>query len=389
MWESNSGNGDPMASCSNRGARAWLWVLSLTITAFATAEVRGQVTVEYIGHAAVVVEGGGQRILIDPYNGSRWMGFDFPRDLDVDAVLVTHPHYDHDASYYLNAEVPVFREPGEYRVGAVRLIGIEGEHAGGSRYRDRGIEPFNVIWTVEVGGRRLTHVGDNRVLTASELDAVAETDVLFVPPFHSPGQARATAEALHASLIVPIHYKLPNMAAEGYGLPTVDQWLDGAAAEQLGVNRMSVSESGSATLRIVVFSPAPEISGWSSELAEAWGLFARANELSDAAPASAGDLLERATGLAPEVMSFPLALAEVQVEGRDVAAAVHTLESALARATEGDIEPTLRARALLAGLYAQTDRTDEATLLYREVLRAGRSYAADAQQEAREFLSGR
>ena len=143
-----------------------------------------QPTIEYIAHAAVVIESGPTRILIDPYNGSRWMGFGFPANLDVDAVLVTHPHYDHDARYYGGADTPVFTEPGSYRIGDVELIGVEGEHAGGDRYRGRGITPYNVIWTVVANGTRFTHVGDNRPLTDGDVASIGSTDVLFVPPFH-------------------------------------------------------------------------------------------------------------------------------------------------------------------------------------------------------------
>ena len=59
------------------------------------------VDIEYIGHASFVIESpNGVRIVIDPFNSNRWLGFRYPESVGkpADAVLVTHPHYDHDAS---------------------------------------------------------------------------------------------------------------------------------------------------------------------------------------------------------------------------------------------------------------------------------------------------
>ena len=61
--------------------------------------------------------------------------------------------------------MPVFREPGEYRVGDVRLVGVEGKHA------DPYGEDFaqkNTIWLVEAGDVRIVHLGDNGPLTEAK-----------------------------------------------------------------------------------------------------------------------------------------------------------------------------------------------------------------------------
>ena len=80
----------------------WILLCALTLPAAA------QVTLEYIAHASFVLEASnGQRLIIDPYNSERWLGYTFPESVTADYVLVTHPHYDHDASYYFRA--PVFR----------------------------------------------------------------------------------------------------------------------------------------------------------------------------------------------------------------------------------------------------------------------------------------
>lgn len=354
-----------------------------------TPGVTQEVVLEYVAHAAVIVASGETRVLVDPYNGSRWMGFAFPRSLDVDAVLLTHPHYDHDAAYYAGADTPVFREPGRYRIGGIEFIGVEAEHAGGSRYRQRGITPYNVIWTIEAGGLRFTHVGDNRVLTETERLAVGSTDVLFVPPFHDIDAALEEAGAMGASVVVPIHYRLPSMAAEGYGLPTVDDWLDGREAVRPGTHRINYAR-GSLPTRLTVHVPLPhpDVQSWREELTHAWALYEQAMVLgSSRREADAVPLLERAIMAAPEVMSFPLALGELLTSLERDEDAERVYVEALAIAVEGDIEPTLRIRGRLAKRYALTGRSASARLLYRAILGVGRSYAADVVDEARVFLS--
>lgn len=73
------------------------------------------------GAQGSLTDSGPTRTLIDLDNGNRWMGCTCPDDPDVDAVLLTHPHYDHDASSYTGEGVPVFAELGSFRAGDVEL----------------------------------------------------------------------------------------------------------------------------------------------------------------------------------------------------------------------------------------------------------------------------
>lgn len=336
-------------------------------------------TVEYIAHAAVIIESGPTRILIDPYNGSRWMGYTFPDDLDVDAVLVTHPHYDHDASYYAGEGVPVFTEPGRFRVGDVELIGVDSEHSGGDRFRQRGATPWNVIWTVVAEGRRFTHVGDNRVLNGADLQALGSTDVLFVPPFHPRADALAEAQQLGAELLVPVHYRIPEMAAEGYGMPTVEDWLDGATAVRRRSHRLDLDiRTGGVQPEILVLDPHPDVMPWRPDLAAAWVL---SREAAAASAADEGGLavekLIAAISLGPEVMTFPLDLGSILTALGRGEEAIAVWEAALTRAKNGDREPVLRIKGALVSAYNAAGRSEEAAALIGEIQTSGRTYAVD------------
>src|SRR5438309_12076693 len=82
------------------------------------------VTLEYIAHACFrVTSPSGKQALIDPYASRVWLGYDFPPNLRADAVLISHPHYDHDGGEAMHRPVPwppkalVLRQPGTNQIG--------------------------------------------------------------------------------------------------------------------------------------------------------------------------------------------------------------------------------------------------------------------------------
>jgi len=363
------------------------------VTVSAHAQQSPGPTIEYIAHAAVIVESAsGTRVLIDPYNGDMWMGYRFPDGLDVDAVLSTHPHYDHDASWYFDASVPVFQEPGTYRVGDIELTGVEAEHAGATRFRAAGREPYNTIWVVEVAGVRLAHLGDNRVPTAEELRGMGRAEVWFVTPFTPAAEVRALARDAGVRVVVPVHYRLPELAAPGYRLPSASEWLADEQGIVFEADHRATYDRRSlpAEVEFHVLRTHPEVRAWAPELVEAWALDSRARERLQASdPDAAIELLRHATQRAPWVINFHLTLAQALVEAGRPAEARDALERGLVEAPRSDVERTLRAHGLLGRLLAEAGLEERAAIHYRFVVRHRRTYAADAVAEARAFLEGR
>src|SRR5437773_12374026 len=83
-------------------------------------------TIEYIAHACFrITSPAGKQVLIDPYASRVWLGYDFPPNVQADAVLISHPHYDHDGGEAMKLPVPwlpktlVLRQPGPSQIGDI------------------------------------------------------------------------------------------------------------------------------------------------------------------------------------------------------------------------------------------------------------------------------
>ena len=147
-----------------------------------------EVTVEYVAHAAFRIRSPeGSTVIIDPFADRVWLGYDFPRGLEADAILITHPHYDHDAGQRMGRPLPwgdsvqVFRDPGTFRVGDITIHGVRGKHA--DPY-GKEFGQINTIWVVETAGRPNVRRLDTHEMTFMVDGLPGETQIVVFR--HSP-----------------------------------------------------------------------------------------------------------------------------------------------------------------------------------------------------------
>src|SRR3989440_511078 len=95
-----------------------------------TAKEDRAVSIEYIAHACFrITSPSGKQVLIDPFASRVWLGYDFPPNIRADAVLISHPHYDHDGGEAMRRPVPwssetlVLRHPGTNQIGDFTVVG--------------------------------------------------------------------------------------------------------------------------------------------------------------------------------------------------------------------------------------------------------------------------
>ncbi len=232
-----------------------------------------QVGIEYIAHACFRLHSPvGTVILIDPWASRVWLGYDLPESVltdAVDAVVITHPHFDHDAGEFIGRDVTwppgakVIRDPGRRTIGDVEVTGFRGKHAGpyGKEFGQK-----NTVFLFEIAGLRIVHLGDNEMLNDAQIRTLGRVDVLMITVdarehLLEDHEVEAMRRAIKPRVLIPMHYRHPNLEP-GDGpkdLGPIDPWL----AKQTGVERLEghtalfSAESLPDKQRIVVFRHAP------------------------------------------------------------------------------------------------------------------------------------
>lgn len=233
-----------------------------------------QVGIEYVAHACFrFYSSDGTRILIDPWASRVWLGYDLPKSIlidPVDAVVITHPHYDHDAGEFIGRQVKwppgahVIRDPGRYTVGDVQVTGVWGKHAAGY---GKEFGQKNTLFVFEVAGLRIAHLGDNEPLSDSTVEALGSVDILMIPVdarehLLKNREIEAIRQALEPRVLIPMHYRHPDLETDldhPTDLGPIDPWL----TRQANVFRLNghtavfSAPSLPSEARIVVFRHSP------------------------------------------------------------------------------------------------------------------------------------
>lgn len=199
--------------------------------------------VTYVGHATVLVEIDGVRLLTDPVLRRRvgpLRRHGTPPDPrlaeDVDAVLISHLHHDHadvPSLRRLRRAVPVLAAPGagdfverlgfgdvrelapgdSSSVGSVRVTATEANHPAGGRRFERA---SRAVGFELAGQRRIYFAGDTDLFGGMEAIGGGELDLALLPIWGwgtnigaghlNPERAARAAALLSPRAVVPIHW---------------------------------------------------------------------------------------------------------------------------------------------------------------------------------------
>ena len=233
------------------------------------------IEIEYVAHAAFRLRSGdGTELLIDPFASRIWLGYDWPPGIEPDAILITHPHYDHDAGRYRelpfpwDPEVPVMDSPGSRSFGAFTVTGVHGKHADpyGMEFGQR-----NTPMVIEAHGLRIAHLGDNGPLSAETVAGLGRVDVLLLPAdavYHilSEEVTQEIIRALDPRVVIPMHYRLPDLEVDADSpsdLGDIGPWLEGReGVERVGGHVATLTAGALPVERIyLVFEHAPYVGG--------------------------------------------------------------------------------------------------------------------------------
>lgn len=231
-----------------------------------------ELTIEYIAHASFKLSYEGSSLLIDPYADTIWIGYRFPKNIKANAVLISHPHYDHDGGRfrgitpYWESQMEIIEDPGKYEVGAFKIRGISGKHSDpyGKEFGQK-----NIIWLIEVAGITLVHLGDNEGLQNSHYQAIDNPDILFAPidgDYHilKEDEIAVVVNNLMPRILVPMHYRLPDLEDPGFpkgGLGEIDPYLNQKQnVVKLESHRLKLAKNDLPnSWQIMVFQHSPDV----------------------------------------------------------------------------------------------------------------------------------
>lgn len=173
--------------------------------------------VEWHGQSAFTLEGGGEKVVIDPFGdtsglAARGIVFEYP-PIAVEGVgllLVTHEHTDHNGVEAVAGEPHTVRAlAGRHETPLGEVLGVASEHdeAAGS---ERGA---NTIFVFTLDGTRVAHFGDfgQTRLRREQRAAIGPVDLLLLPvgggPTIGAEQAAEIAAERRPRWLVPMHYR--------------------------------------------------------------------------------------------------------------------------------------------------------------------------------------
>ena len=212
----------------------------------------GKVKIEFYGHDAFrITSPAGLTVLTDPWRNDstsfypKWFLNEFP-PLQVDLVLSTHAHFDHDAVEQPKGLVVLQRLVGQFKLGDIDITGLADKHQCAPPPPDKtdhtaadasaevcppnnAIGLDNAIQIIETGGLRIALWGDNRAVPNASLDHyLKNVDVLILPveTVLTRAEVDAIIRKYDPRAVIPSHYFLRGLTTGASGLELPDAWVN-------------------------------------------------------------------------------------------------------------------------------------------------------------------
>ncbi len=165
----------------------------------ASSAIAGGVTITSYGHSALLIQGGGQSVLLNPFKAVGCAaGLREPR-VNATVILASSELADEGAQV---ASGRFLVQPGSYRIGGLNLEGFAAPHdrLGGRRFGQA------TLWRWQQGGLQFAHLGGS----AASL-SVGRPDVLIIgvgggAKVYDGAEAARVVNALNPRRVIPVQY---------------------------------------------------------------------------------------------------------------------------------------------------------------------------------------
>jgi L-ascorbate metabolism protein UlaG (beta-lactamase superfamily) len=215
----------------------------------AMAQKGGGVTITSYGHSALLIQGGGARVLVNPFQAVGCAaGLAEPR-VSADVILASSRLKDEGAPV---ASGRFLVKPGSYRLAGLKIEGIAVPHdrVGGRRFGNA------TLWRWRQGGLDFAHLGGSAgSLSPADRVLLGRPDVLIIGvggggKVYTGQEAAEVARELQARRVIPVQYssgKAPAGCDQGPVEPFV-QAMTGATVRRSGRTISVVPPLGDGTV---------------------------------------------------------------------------------------------------------------------------------------------
>ena len=202
--------------------------------------------IKFLAHACFLLTSkAGIKVLTDPYESGGYGGMINygPIEEIVDIVTVSHEHADHGFVAGLKSTPLIVKDPGTREEKGITLKGFGTFHDTSSG-SERGP---NTIFVIQIDGLNICHLGDlGHMPDEKTISNIKPIDVLLAPVGGRPAtlepeEIMALAEKLAPKILIPMHFKTPQL---GFPFKELHVFLEGKdSVKKMNSSKLDITKA--------------------------------------------------------------------------------------------------------------------------------------------------